>query len=127
MTQDRPAGAGTVPLPTPVAPRHPDWLGRSAIAVGVVALVGAVVGGGLYGSARADFGTLQRACQLRPCGPSDWASIDSRAAGAYATWGIAGVAAAAGATILFVRGARPQHATAYVAPAASGLVVGGRF
>jgi tetratricopeptide (TPR) repeat protein len=131
-----PATVRTQPaVPVATAPREsdrataraPDVLGRAAIAVGVLALAGAAVGGGLYGSARADFNGLERTCELRQCTPPDWASVDRRAAGAYASWAIAGAAAATGVALLIARAHHRRAERLTIAPAPAGVVVGGRF
>jgi tetratricopeptide (TPR) repeat protein len=107
--------------------RTPDSLGRAAIAVGAVALAGAAVGAGLYGSARVDFNGLERTCQLRQCAPPDWASVDQRAAAAYAAWAVAAAAAATDVALWIARAQRRRRERLVIAPAPAGLVVGGQF
>jgi tetratricopeptide (TPR) repeat protein len=83
--------------PPPLAPTPPRRLRIPAIVVGAGALAAVVIGGGLYGSAAADFPARRNYCASlpRPCQPFDWSDLSARANGAYALWAIGGVLAVA--------------------------------
>jgi tetratricopeptide (TPR) repeat protein len=97
--------------PPPVAPPR---LRIPAIVVGAGALAAVVIGGGLYGSAAADFPARRDYCASlpRPCQPFDWSDLSARANAAYALWAIGGALAVADVVLWVIEAkrARSGHA-----------------
>ncbi|HZS37287.1 MAG TPA: hypothetical protein VFF06_10685, partial [Polyangia bacterium] len=119
LRREQPPPAPSAPAPPPKRLRVP------AIVVGAAAVVAFAVGGGLYGSAAADFPARKSYCASLPreCVPSEWSDLAARSNAAYALFAIGGALAAADVVLWVIDLKRSRAARAQLSPAANGFVV----
>ena len=97
------------------------YLAPIAVAVSAVSVL--AVGAGLLGSAETDYHSLQNACKLRSCGPSDWAAPEARGNAGIALLTIGGVAVAVDVVLwsIAVRRNRSSHSALHISPSSSAI------